>query len=459
MKKLDFALLLALGGLLPAQDQAKEHVLFARDEVHEMHLRFEQADWYQQMLRNFNTYSEDAPYIEGSFEWRDVKFAKVGVRIKGNSTARVNSIKKPFRIKFNEFTKGQKIDGIGSINLNNSNMDPSMAREIPYYELAKAAGMKAARMNYAALYVNNEFYGLYLLGEVINDDYIDSHFVKEEGKGWLYKGDIGSTFEDKGEDKAQYKTTYEKKTYEDEDDWSDLIALVAALNRTPDSELAAAVGKVLDIDSFLSAMALDNLTVNLDNYIGMSQNYYIYRRPTDNKFEWIVWDPSLAFGAFSSGMSAAQLKTLSLDWAGNGGIGGAPGGPGLPPGGGGLPGGPGGGRSAARPLVTKLWAIPEIKARYLEIYKRLADEVYDADKLIARFNTLRDLIRPYVERDPNKLHTLQQFDNAMTVEAAVAAPGVPGVPGGAGGPGGSVPAVEPFLRERIASVKAQLAER
>ena len=224
--------MLTAAATLPAQDQAKEHTLFARNEVHEMHLTFTQSDWYQQMLTNFNSYSEDAPYIEGSFRWRDVTFEKVGVRIKGNSTARVNSIKKPFRIKFNEFTKGQKIDGIGSINLNNCNMDPSMAREIPYFELARTAGLKAPRMNYAALYVNNVFYGLYILGEVINDDFIDQHFVKDQRRGWLYKGDIGSTFEDKGDDKSAYNTTYEKKTYEDEDDWSDLINLIAVLNRT-----------------------------------------------------------------------------------------------------------------------------------------------------------------------------------------------------------------------------------
>ena len=98
-------------------------------------------------------------------------------------------------------------------------------------------------------------------------------------------------------------------------------------------------------------------------------------------------------------------------------------------------------------MATKLWAVPEIKARYTEIYRKLANEGYDAEKGIARMNTLRDLIRPYVARDPNKLHTMQQFENAMTVEAT----------GGQGA--GSAPALEPFLRERIVSVKSQLAER
>jgi hypothetical protein len=460
MRKIWFVALAA--SALGAQSLPETHPLFARDEVHEFHLRFAQSDWYPQLLSNFNQNSEDVPYIEASFRWRDVAFDKVGVRIKGNSTARVNSLKKPLRIKFNEFTKGQKIEGIGSINLNNMNMDPSMVRESPYFDMARAAGMKAPRMNYAALYINNEFWGLYYLCEVINDDYLKHHFVKEQRDGWLYKGDIGSTFEDLGDDKSPYKRTFEKKTHEDEDDWSDLVALVAALNRTPKEQLAAELEKVLDIDSFLTALALDNMTVNLDSYVGMAQNFYIYRRPADNRFEWLVWDPSLAFGAFSGGLNTEQLKTLPLEWVTTGrgpGGGGPPPGigpgappPGLPPPGG---GGPGFG-SQARPLATKLWEVPEIKARYTRIYRKLVEEVFHVDKILARMNTLRTMIRPWVERDPNKLNTLEQFDAAMTQEAAAPAPGGPGF-----GPGGAAPApaLDPFLKARLESVKQQLAER
>ena len=53
----------------------------------------------------------------------------------------------------------------------------------------------------------------------------------------------------------------------------------------------------MDIDSVLTALALDNATVNLDSYVGLNQNFNIYRRPSDKRWVWIVWDPSLAFGA------------------------------------------------------------------------------------------------------------------------------------------------------------------
>lgn len=160
--------------LLSAQTTVlpESHVLFQGDTVHEIWINFQQPDWYEQLLANFNGNEDDVPYIEASFQWNEFVFDKVGVRIKGNSTARVNSMKKPFRIKFNEYTKGQKINGIGSINLNNVNGDASMVREKMYFELARQIGIKAPRMNWAALYVNGRYWGLYLMGEIINDDFL-----------------------------------------------------------------------------------------------------------------------------------------------------------------------------------------------------------------------------------------------------------------------------------------------
>jgi len=101
--------LLTLVAGLSAQNAPTPHPFFERDEVHEIHLSFAQSDWYNQLLKNFNENAQDVPYIEASFQWRDVRFEKVGVRLKGDSTVRVNSVKKPFRVKFNEFVKGQKI--------------------------------------------------------------------------------------------------------------------------------------------------------------------------------------------------------------------------------------------------------------------------------------------------------------------------------------------------------------
>ena len=89
-------------------------------------------------------------------------------------------------------------------------------------------------------------------------------------------------------------------------DWTDLIELARIFDQTAIADLPAKLDKLIDVDSFLTALALDNATVNLDSYVGMAQNYYLYRRPSDQKWVWIPWDPSLAFGALGAGTLACS---------------------------------------------------------------------------------------------------------------------------------------------------------
>ena len=251
------------------------------------------------------------------------------------------------------------------------------------------------------------------------------------------------------------------------------------LKDTPAGQRLAKVREMLDLPSVLTALALDNLTVNLDSYVGLSQNYYIYQRPSDKRFEWIPWDPSLAFGALAIGVQGS-LDTLPLEWsqetqppAAGGGIpgggmlppgGGMPPGGGLPPGGG---GGPGGGRNT-RPLSTVLWGIPEVRAEYRAIYKKLVDQVLNPDRLLVEARYLQSVIRQNVVSDPNKLSTLEAFDKALTEAVSGSIPqqggaggpgGAGGIGGGAGGPGGQMtPGIEPLTRARDQFVRRQLAQ-
>ncbi|MBL8238260.1 MAG: CotH kinase family protein [Bryobacterales bacterium] len=439
------------------------HPAWTGDKVHEIRLRFKQADYWDQLTKNYLGTEQDAIYLEASLEWGQYKFDSVGVRFKGNSSYRVSTNKKPFRIKLNEFVKGQKIEGIGAYNLSNGFMDASFVREPLYYEMSRALGLKTPRTNYATLYINDQYWGVYLLGEVVNSDFLKNYFGSKEDTGNLYKGNIGAVFNYLGTDKAIYKEVWEKQTNEEADDWSDLIELCRVIGETPAAELRAKLEPIMDIDSFLTAIALDNATVNLDSYIGMGQNFNVYRRPSDNKWVWIVWDPSLAFGAFGGGGGGAAgtpATQTALEYVqaggGFGGGGGFPPGGGLPPGGG-VPPGAGGGtavNTTGRPLATKLWDIPEYKERYRQIYKTIVDRIYNAENLVARANTLRAIIRPFLEGDPNRLNTMAQFDGAMTTTATVQ-PGQPGQPGQGGQ--GNAPALQPFIQDRLTWLKSQFS--
>ena len=147
------------------------HPAFDQDAVHEIHLRFPNADWYEVLQANYSGVEADNPYFPASLEWGSYNFENVGVRLKGNSSYNIQGRKKPFRIKLNEFVKGQKIENMASFSLSNAWNDPSFVREKAYYELAAALGLKAPRSNFAALYINDEYWGLYVLTEVVNGDF------------------------------------------------------------------------------------------------------------------------------------------------------------------------------------------------------------------------------------------------------------------------------------------------
>ena len=239
---------------------------------------------------------------------------QIGVRFKGNSSYRsYPGQKKSFKLKTNAFVKGQRIGGLDTLNLNNAFKDPSYLREKLYFELARAAGLAAPRTNYAAVYVNGEYWGLYFLSEDVDGQCLENH-VGEKEDGNLYKGEPCGTLQWRGAEARFFKQEYEKANHEKADDWSDLIDLVYTLNNTPREEIRERPDAMMDVDSAVALLALDLASVNLDSYVGSGHNYYLYRRDSDHKFQFIPWDPNEAFGNFNLGMPLDELRSLPLFW-------------------------------------------------------------------------------------------------------------------------------------------------
>ncbi len=118
--------------------------VFDQDAVHTIRLTFKQAGWWDRLTANYTNYPDNTPYIEASIAWGSTTFDTVGDCFKGNSSYNgATTKKKPFRIKLNQFVKGQKVDGMSSFGLSNAWNDLSFVREKPYYETAAAIGLAA----------------------------------------------------------------------------------------------------------------------------------------------------------------------------------------------------------------------------------------------------------------------------------------------------------------------------
>ena len=402
---------LVLAALTPST-----HPLFDGDAVHEIHLTFSQPDWWDQLEENFEGL-DDPLYLEAAFDWEDMHFDSIGVRFKGNSSYTYPGVKKSFKLDIDEYVTDQTVYGLDKLNLNNCFLDPSFIREKSCYELCQAVGLPTERTNFAALYINGTYWGLYVLVEQLDQEFIESRFGASE-EGNLWKGEPYGTLEYLGTSEASYYDDYELKTNEEVNDWSGLVELTDVLNNTPIVDLPDALHNVMDVNTGLAMLAIDNLTVNLDSYIGRGVNYYFYHRDLDSRFVFAKWDVNESWGVFDQyNMSLTQLKQLSPYWTNP------------------QPG-------EDRPLAERLWQVSDYDDIYLGHMKRLMAGAAQPDTLLARMEELRDLVRTYVYADTNKMFSNAEFEAAMTSNIY-------------DGPR-LVPGLDPFIRDRDTWLRGQI---
>jgi spore coat protein CotH len=310
----------------------------------------------------------------------------VGVRYKGNSSYNAKTNKKSFNISIDEFIDGQDLWGYETLNLNNCFVDPTFMRE---YLTNTIFGryMPALKTGFVYLYVNGVEYGLYSNVEQINKDYLGNWYSSRSGN--LYKGDPRGELTWRGESPDLYKSDYEKKTNEDEDDWSDLIELINIINNSTD--LINELPEVLDTDRALWYFALCNAFVNLDSYIFSSHNYFLYDDPADGRFDFLPWDMNESFGTFPPNLPFQKSSFPPIDLN-------AP---------------------NRTPLLKKLLADPHYRSIYLAHYRTILRESFSSYSIRELIDEIRPVIEPYVQKDPMKLYTYEEFQSNIFEDVVV----------------------------------------
>lgn len=379
--------------------------------VREVRLYFDDANWYNTLFQAHNSDPTD-PYFPCRFQSSGVSLNKIGCRFKGNSSFRRNGIKKPFKLDFNEYDDNANFLGLKKLNLNNFDLSPDFMREKLLHDFAgKYVG--ALRSVYVRLYINDAFYGLYLAVEQPDKTMMQSRYGENED-GNLYEGEeqMGvppgtprPTMAYLGPNQSSYQNTYLLKTNETANDYSGLIKFLDILNNTPLAELPARLETICDVENMMAWMALNNLVVNLDSYLGVAAEYYLYQRESDSRFVYIQWDHNESFGITGDGTPRLPNPFVTDPFF-------------LPSGGTG---------SGARPFLQRTWAINEYRRLYLRQMARFLREGFDPATMSARVTQLANLIREHVQADPNKPFSSAQFEtnlNAQIVSGNLSIPGV-----------------------------------
>ncbi len=250
---------------------------------------------------------EDPVYVPATISYNGETWDHVGLRYKGvNSlmTAWSQGIGKiSFKIDMDRYedefpdTKNQKFYGFKELNLQSGMSDASVIREKIVPEIFQDAQVTAPETAFYRVYLDHgdgfSYFGLYTLVESVDDTVIQTQY--SNGDGNLYKPEgEGATF-------AAGKfnlSSFEKKSNEDEADYSDVETLYEALHagtRTSDPETwRGNLEEIFDVDGFLTWLATNTLIKNWDTYGGNSRNYYLYNNPDTGTFSWIPWDNNYA---------------------------------------------------------------------------------------------------------------------------------------------------------------------
>ncbi|MCB9284011.1 MAG: CotH kinase family protein [Lewinellaceae bacterium] len=344
-------------------------------------------------------------------------YDSVGVKYKGNSSYQPNNIKNPFHIELTTVIPTQDLKGNNDIKLGNGFADPSMIREVLSYEILRNY-MDAPRSNFANLYVNGQYMGLYSNDEHVGKKFATRHFFSNHQAFFKCNpvmvggpGGGGSDLTYLGSNPSPYFNRYERLS-DYLTDWQRLIHLCDTLNNFPQE-----LHRILDIDRAIWMLAFNNVLVNLDSYSGgIRQNYYLYL-DDNGRFDPIVWDLNQSFGSFpilvggpGGALDTTAMKNLPLSANST---------------------------SPVHPLIQKIWSNPMYRRMYIAHAKTIVEEMFASGWYYTRAQELQAIIEADVLADNNKFYSNTQFYNSLTTN----------IPGG---PGGSfIPGIKNLMQGRV----------
>lgn len=385
-------------------------------------------------------------------------YKNVAIRAKGNTSltqvASYGNNRYSFKIEFDHYDSTQSYYGLDKLSLNNIIQDNTYMKDYLTYQMMREFGADAPLCSYVYITVNGEDWGLYLAVEGVEEAFLERNYGS--GYGELYKpdsmsmgggnfnmddwqadedfmigengvwqgefpageggefpsgeapeGDGGAAPGDdfpmtgdrdfgRGELESQFGSDV-SLIYTDDDydsyqnifdnaktditdaDKDRLIDSLKQLNECENIE------EVVDVDEVIRYFVVHNFVCNFDSYTGtMIHNYYLYEE--DGQLSMIPWDYNLAFGGFQGSADATELVNYPIDTPVSGGS------------------------VESRPMLAWIFADEEYTELYHQYFAEFIADYFDSGYFAEMFEEVTALITPYVERDPTKFCTMEEYE-------------------------------------------------
>ncbi len=417
---------------------AYESLLFDTSLVHSIDIQMD--DW-QGFLDNCTdeTYAACDVAIDGE------AYNQVAIRAKGNTSltqvAHYGNDRYSFKIEFDHYNEACRYHGLDKLSLNNVIQDNTYMKDFLTYQMMDCFGVSAPLCSFVYITVNGEDWGLYLAVEGVEDAFLARNYGKNPGN--LYKPDsmkmgggrgnggdfrmdewkegeappapgggfggfqgdpdnVGNPGRPEGgpgrpgggpdamgsSDVSLIYTDNDYESYENifanaktdltDTDKTRLISALKELN-TGDNP-----ADVVDVDQVIRYFVVHNFVCNFDSYTGsMIHNYYLYEE--DGRLSMIPWDYNLAFGGFEGSMDADAVVNYPIDTPVSGGS------------------------TDSRPMLAWIFDNDDYAELYHQYFSEFISSCFESGLFAETVDRTQALIAPYVEKDPTKFCTYEEF--------------------------------------------------
>lgn len=340
------------------QGKAKEGTyakLFNKETIQDVKISIDENNW-NYVLQN----AIDKPTVlASSVSIGDDTVKYVGIKTKGNLTLKEvwnsSSDRFSFTINFgkyintdNGYTDKQNLYGLRKVALNNIYGDATLMKEYLSYELMTKMGIPTPEYSLINLYINDEFYGVYMMVESLDSSLTQrtlgeksDYLVKPESSGGdlIYDNSLDEYINDDGEfdfssiiydnsgniiypnDKSNPLYKYNGLWENDEDTFEDIVDMLSTIfkwiktlnelnntNNPNTDDYKLALEEIIDVDSLIRYFAVNTYLVNLDSYQSEKmQNYALYINET-GRATIIPWDYNYSFGVYGLGSASDVIN-------------------------------------------------------------------------------------------------------------------------------------------------------
>ena len=355
-------------------------------------LDFERDSWERDLEAYYHTDVE----VPARLTMDGKVYEGVGVSFRGNTSYREvpRGQKRSLNLSIDFKDDEQRLLGYRSLNLLNSNQDPTFLRSYLYLYVSRQY-IAAPKANFVRVVINGEDWGVYVNIQQVNGDFMKETFDSRKGARWKVSGSgrgMRGGLAYLGENPLAYWSLYDIKSDDVEESWDALINLTRVLNGTPFDQLPAAIEPILDVDATLRFLALDKAFQNNDGYWTKGGDYYVVMNK-DGVFRPVPWDANETWREIEGGRGGSFAYRAQLDPFD-------------------------GANDTDKALLYRLLRVESYQQRYLAYLRDIAENWLDWDRLAPVIEEAHRVIGDAVEADDRKLYSTDSFLSGVFRDSA-----------------------------------------